>query len=121
MAWPNAGSSISCSRSSRQDQAALSRLAELHQNDRDRKTAALLRQRKGEIDIAFGQYAGLYRQDRMIEHLEELATLADRLGRRFEARSFWELLRQREPANSRAAVALSRQVSLAPKHTPECG
>ncbi len=97
--------------------SALSRLAELRQNDGDKKTAALLRQRKGEIDVAFGQYMRLYRQDRMIEHLDELATLADRLGRRFEARSFWELVRQREPANSRAAVALARQDSPAPEQT----
>jgi tetratricopeptide (TPR) repeat protein len=88
--------------------SALVRLAELYQQAGDRKRAEALRQQKADLDIAHDRYNRLYREDRYASHVEELARLAERLGRTFEARGFWELIQTREPKNAQAAAALAR-------------
>jgi len=88
--------------------AALARLAELLEQAGDRPRAARLRQKKTELDAARDRYNRLYREDRYADHLEELARLAERLGRWFEARAFWEMVEAREPASASAAMALAR-------------
>ena len=82
--------------------ATLMRLAELLQLVRRPATAGELRRRKAELDAALDRYLRLYRDDRYADHLPELAVLAERLGRPFEARGFWELVRDREPSNAAA-------------------
>ncbi len=87
---------------------SFARLAELLERAGDRPGAASLRQEKAELDIARDRYNRLYREDRYADHLEELAGLAERLGRWFEARAFWELVKAREPGSVPAAAALAR-------------
>ncbi len=53
--------------------------------------------RKADLDAAQDRYLQLYKQDRYPDNLPELAALAERLGRTFEARGFWELARERRP------------------------
>ncbi len=54
------------------------------------------------------RYFRLSKEDRYSDHLPELATMAERLGRTFEARGFWELVRNREPSNAASRSALAR-------------
>ncbi len=86
----------------------LTRLAELHQEAGHPRRAAELRRRKAELDAVLDRYFRLYKEDRYSDHLPELATMAERLGRTFEARGFWELVRNREPSNAAAPSALAR-------------
>jgi len=90
---------------------AFNRLAELLQQAGEVEAAAVLRRRKDELDAALDRYSRLYRQDRFSDHLPELASLAERLDRPFEARAFWELVAVREPANPDAPPALARLAS----------
>jgi thioredoxin-like negative regulator of GroEL len=87
---------------------ALTRLAEIDLQAGAALKAATMRRRKDELDAALDRYSRLYRADRLVDHLPELASLAERLGRQFEAAGFWELLALREPANAGAARALQR-------------
>jgi enediyne biosynthesis protein E4 len=86
----------------------IARLAELLQGAADPKGAAALMRRKTELDAALDRYFQLYKEDRYASHLPELAALADRLGRTFEARGFWELTRDRAPDDPSARSALAR-------------
>ena len=101
--------------------AALSRLAELAQQAGDLKTAVKLRRRKTELDAALDQYGRLYREDRYAEHLSELGRLAEGLGRRLEARGFWEILSIQDPADIKAKTALDRIKSSDQTTRPESG
>jgi tetratricopeptide (TPR) repeat protein len=88
--------------------ASYVRLAELLQHAGDRAGAASLRQQKADLDAARDRYNRLYREDRYASHVEELARLAEQLGRWFEAHGFWEIIQAREPGNAQAAVAVAR-------------
>jgi thioredoxin-like negative regulator of GroEL len=88
--------------------AALARLAELLARAGLVEKSAAVRRRKDEIDAVLDRYARLYREDRFSDHLPELASLAERLGRSFEARAFRELVAAREPGNTEARAALGR-------------
>ena len=98
------------------DAIALTRLAELTHQAGDARAAARLRDRKARLDGDRERYFRLYKQNRFSEDLVELARLADRLGRRFEARGFYELVRQQDPDNREARLALAR---LAPAPPPD--
>ena len=87
---------------------AFARLAELLERAGDRPGAARLRDRKAELDAARDRYNRLYREDRYADHLFELAELAERLGRWFEARGFWEMVQAQEPKRADAPAALAR-------------
>ncbi len=86
---------------------ATARLAELREQQGGRAAAAALRTRKAQIDADRDRYNRLYKQDRYADHLPELASLAERLGRNFEARAFRELQRgaSAPPAEAPAALA----------------
>jgi tetratricopeptide (TPR) repeat protein len=88
--------------------ASFARLAELLERAGDRPGAARLRLRKAAIDAARDRYNRLYREDRYADHIEELAAVAEQLGRWFEARAFWEMVQARDPASTQAATALAR-------------
>jgi tetratricopeptide (TPR) repeat protein len=88
--------------------AALARLAELLHRAGLRDTAAALRRREDELDDVLDRYARLYRENRYSDHLSELALLAERSGRAFEARAFWELVVATEPGNAEAQATLGR-------------
>ena len=94
--------------------SALSRLFELTQQAGDGHRAAEILRSKDQIDAVIDRYGRLYREDRYADHLEELARLADTLGRRFEARSFWELLQIQQPSHQAARDALDRLRSPSP-------
>jgi tetratricopeptide (TPR) repeat protein len=95
---------------------ALTRLAELLQQAGETAAATALRRRKTELDLALNVYFPLYKEDRLAEHLPELAPLAERLGRWFEARAFWELIAVRDPAQAEARTALARLASRGAPH-----
>jgi tetratricopeptide (TPR) repeat protein len=90
---------------------ALTRLAELLQQAGEPAAAAALRRRKTELNVAMNRYFPLYKENRFGEHLAELASLAERLGRWFEARAFWELVAVRDPGNADARPGLARLAS----------
>jgi tetratricopeptide (TPR) repeat protein len=87
---------------------ALSRLAELARQAGQLGDAEALTKRQTEVNAAIDRYNRLYREDKFSEHLEELGGLAEKLGRSFEARAFWELARIQSPASPDAARALAR-------------
>jgi len=88
--------------------ATLTRLAELLQQSGELQASEALRGRKGELDVALDRYRQLHKEQRLGDHLPELASLAERLGKKFEARAFWELVAVREPANPDVKAALGR-------------
>ena len=88
--------------------SSLARLAELTLQAGDSGKSLELRRKKIGLDAAVDRYTRLYREEKYDEHLDELATLAEQLGRSFEARCFWELARLQSPANAAAIRALSR-------------
>ena len=88
--------------------SALTRLAELSLKSGDTREAEQLRREKTALDAAVDRFGRLYREDRYGDHLEELARLAERLGRWFEARAFWELVRITSPSNAEAVQALAQ-------------
>jgi tetratricopeptide (TPR) repeat protein len=92
--------------------AAIVRLAEMLEQAGDRAGATALRQQKAEVDAARDRYNRLYREDRYSQHIEELARIADRLGRRFEASGFWEIVLAGERQNPEASAALARLGSM---------
>jgi tetratricopeptide (TPR) repeat protein len=87
---------------------ALTRLAELLQQAGEATAAAAYRRRKAELDAAMDRYNRLYKEDRAAEHLPELASLAERLGRAFEAGAFRELIAARAQSNVGPSGALVR-------------
>ncbi len=97
------------------DPAALTRLAELDHQAGDAAAAARYRRRKAEVDADRARYFRLYKRGLSSDRAIELARLAERLGRRFEARGFWDLVRRQDPSNPEAAAALPR---LAPARRP---
>jgi enediyne biosynthesis protein E4 len=101
--------------------SALTRLAELTLQAGEAGEAEGLRRKKTELDAAVDRYGRLYREDQYAEHLDELATLAEQLGRWFEARSFWELVRLRTPSNAEAPRTLARLDARASVATPASG
>jgi enediyne biosynthesis protein E4 len=88
--------------------AAVERLAELKQQAGDHEGAAVLRARKTELDEARDRYNRIYKLSQLDERLSEMAVLAERLGRWFEARAFWELSQLKDPSNPDAARAVAR-------------
>ncbi len=70
------------------DFAALKRLAELAVEQGQPGRAAELRRQKTEMDTLQARYQKLYEQNQPLRDAAEMARLAERLGRRFEARVF---------------------------------
>jgi predicted Zn-dependent protease len=97
--------------------ASLARLAELLHKAGDPR-ATTLRRLKDQRDAALDRYLRLYREDHYAEHLPELAELADRLGRTFEARAFRELIGARKAPDPSARSALARSNAVKPPAPP---
>jgi predicted Zn-dependent protease len=70
------------------DSPAFDRLAELAARDGQAARAAELRRRKAEIDRLETRYQRLYLRNQPARDAAEMAPLAERLGRRFEAGAF---------------------------------
>ncbi len=67
---------------------AIERLAQLAQKDKQAEEAALLHRKKAEIDRLRARYEKLFERKQPIRDALEMARLAKRLGRDFEARGF---------------------------------
>ena len=99
------------------DPTAVDRLVLLAEQDGQPAQAAELRRKKGEIDRLRARYEQLYERKQPIRDAVEMAKLAERLGREFEARSFLTVAISDDPnredlrhdlerlSQSRAAVA----------------
>jgi tetratricopeptide (TPR) repeat protein len=70
------------------DSAAFDRLAEMAVQEGQPARADEFRQRKAEIDRLEARYQKLYQRNQPARDAEEMAQLAEQLGRRFEARAF---------------------------------
>jgi thioredoxin-like negative regulator of GroEL len=79
------------------DLTALGRLAQLAENEGQPAQAAELLRRKAEIDRLRTCYENLYDRNQPIRDAEEMASLAERLGRSFEARVFLTVAISEEP------------------------
>ena len=91
------------------DTAAIERLATLAAVDGDKDRAAALRHKKAAIDAATDQYRALISQPDLPPHAVELAHLAEKIGRRFDARAWWTLATRRDSSiESEATPALAR-------------
>ncbi len=100
---------------------AVTRLAELVQRAGDAPAAAKVQYRKTELDASIDSYFRLYKEKRFADRLAELAALAERLGRRFEARAFWELVGARVPSDTASRSALARLGPVAPPRSDRPG
>jgi enediyne biosynthesis protein E4 len=90
------------------DGAALERLAELAIQQDQPTRAAELRRTKTELDQLSSQYRELFLRDQLIRDATEMARLAERLGRLFEAKVFLSVAVAAEPARDDLQRALAR-------------
>jgi len=96
------------------DSAALERLAVLAWDAGQHDRARELRRRKAELDAAKDRYRLLLDGSIEPKLFAELAGLAESLGRRFEAQSWWSLRARFAPGDRSASQAVSRLA-----HQPE--
>jgi tetratricopeptide (TPR) repeat protein len=88
--------------------AALERLAELAARAGRSDHAAELRAHKAALDRLLNRYRNLYKDGQFAADAPEMADLAQRLGRTFEARAFLTLAARRAPGDRTIAAALAR-------------
>jgi enediyne biosynthesis protein E4 len=89
--------------------AALDRLAALAKQAGDGAEAARLHDRKAGLDRIVDRYPARMFKPKPIDAAEELAGLAESLGRHFEARGWWELAVRGQPRlQSKQRAALDR-------------
>jgi tetratricopeptide (TPR) repeat protein len=86
---------------------ALERLAVLATESGQSQRTAELRRRKADIDRAKERYTRLLGHEDAITQFTELAELAEKLGRHFEASGWWYLARRHQPSAA-ATAALER-------------
>ena len=79
------------------DRAALDRLAQLAENAGQPSQAAEAMRKKAEIERIRARYEKLYERNQPLRDAEEMAGLAEQLGRKFEARVFLTLALSDEP------------------------
>jgi enediyne biosynthesis protein E4 len=101
------------------DFAALDRLAELAHKAGDPARAAELKRKRTEIDQLLARYEKLYKRNQPLRDAAEMARLADRLGRRFEARGFLTVACafDREHDDLRRDLARLKQPEAGPSRT----
>jgi len=87
---------------------AMDRLALLAREAGQHDQARDYRRRKAGLDAAKDRYRLLLDEQITPDRFAELATLAESLGRRFEARGWWALVARFAPSDRSAAEALSR-------------
>jgi thioredoxin-like negative regulator of GroEL len=90
------------------DVTAIELLAGRAVRDGDQGRAAALRRRKAELDEAVRRYRELYNEGKPTQNAREMARLAGRLGRRFEARAFLDLAAPQGPRDVELEAVLSR-------------
>ncbi len=90
------------------DGAASDRLAELAVREGPPDRAAALRQRKAELDQVALRFKELFLRDQPVRDAEELARLAERLGRWFEAQVFFSVALAADPGRDDLRDALAR-------------
>jgi enediyne biosynthesis protein E4 len=90
------------------DLSALDRLVQLAQKDGRTEDATRLLRQKAETDRLRARYQKLYERTQPMRDAEELARLADQLGRGFEARAFLTLAISEEPEREDLQRELSR-------------
>jgi tetratricopeptide (TPR) repeat protein len=100
------------------DLAALERLVELAARQGRAEDGARLRRRKAELDEALHRYRTLFREDDPVRSTARMASLAEALGRRFEALGLWTLVRDLAPADVDARAALDRLAADQPASRP---
>ena len=94
------------------DPGAFEALAALAWEAGRKDDAAALRRRKAELDALKDRYRRLLADRVPADQLEEIATLAGSLGRRFEAEGWWSLLRRLRPDDPKVAAGLDRARAL---------
>ena len=102
-----------------EDFAALERLETLEQQKSGDAVAAL-RRRRAEIERAQARYRALYRRNQPARDAEEMARLAQRLGRPFEATVFLNAAIAEEPGRDDLREAL-RRLKEAPRRLEKAG
>ncbi len=80
------------------DGAALDRLAELAIQDHQPGRAAEFRSKKSALDPLKSAFKELFLRNQPVRDAEEMARLAERLGRSFEARALWSLANATDPS-----------------------
>jgi thioredoxin-like negative regulator of GroEL len=100
------------------DGGALDRLVELALRDRQPGCADEFRRRKARRDELVRRYQELFLRNQTVRHAEELARLAEQLGRSFQARAFWTVAVAAEPDRADVRAALARWQ---PRPTPVAG
>ncbi|MFO0952719.1 MAG: FG-GAP-like repeat-containing protein [Isosphaeraceae bacterium] len=88
--------------------AALGRLAELSSLSGDREEARALRARKSDVDEKLAVYRETYYDADPATRGPEMAAQAEALGRRFEARAWWELYASAHPGDRNALDQLAK-------------
>jgi tetratricopeptide (TPR) repeat protein len=101
------------------DRNALDRLAQLAEQGGRSAQALEIRRRRAEVDRLRDRYEKLYRRTQPIRDSVEMAYLADRLGRRFEARAFLTLAVWAEPAREDLRRDLARLDPIRAKGTQQ--
>ncbi len=109
----NAGSWNSSSRSIRPIRRLSDRLAQLAEKDGQPARAAKFLHKKDDIDPLRERYQKLYDRTQPMRDAEEMARLAEQLGRGFEARVFLTLAISDEPEREDLRRDLSRLVQTA--------
>ncbi len=79
------------------DLPALDRLIDLYEKEGQRSLAAEVIQKRNAARALLGRYIGLHGRKQPIRDAEELARIAEQLGRRFEARGFLTIAVFQEP------------------------
>ena len=90
------------------DAAALDRLAQIAEIDGRSTEAARLRGEKSEMEGRRARYLTLYERTQHVRDAEEMARLADELGRPFESRVFLTIAVSDEPEREDLKRELSR-------------
>jgi tetratricopeptide (TPR) repeat protein len=98
------------------DEAALDRLAELATREGRPDRAEDFRRRKAEIGRALARFQALFRRNQPVRDAEELARLAERLGRPFEARAFLRVALASDPDRADIRDSLA---ALRPRESPD--
>jgi tetratricopeptide (TPR) repeat protein len=88
--------------------AAIDRLADLAEKDRQTARVAELRRTRGEVDALRARYGKLHHRKQPLRDAIEMAGLAEKLGRRFEARAFLTLAISEDPGRQDLRAGLRR-------------
>jgi tetratricopeptide (TPR) repeat protein len=101
------------------ESAALERVADLVAQDGEVEHVAALRRQKAASDGAHDRYRTLINVGELAPHAVELARAAERVGRWFDAKTWWQLAARRDSAvKPEAGAALARLAMTEPPAQP---